>query len=437
MLVSWGQCRLQNTTGQLLACTDANLADASSANPSLTLAPPLYSAWLLNFNDSTLKPIFEPVEGVMISDLVSLQPRTLACVTTDTCPVDAVVPTSIDPAFGILDIRSVYDRDGAAAGLGNNASLNAIATANAANRPARFLRIEKVVPFGDPNLGDGFPKFDQGIALGNSVGYMRQILGYAPIEPDGSVRVMVPANVAFQITVLDANARALTNFPRHRSWLSVQPGEVLSCNGCHAPQGSQVVGPVNGRGRPWKSAGARTGAPICSWPSMRVMPPRSPTPAMAASPRFRYAPAPPWRRSWLAPPAVPTLPAPPMPRRRSAPDVIFNDAWGDGYRSQRARSLYTYSALTSNLPIAPSCQATWSGFCLSIINYPTIIDPLWSLARSTTALPQGGATCTNCHTATRTAGAGVRTAAAGRQPAARCRCQRQRHRTAAVLIHSW
>ena len=55
---------------------------------------------------------------------------------------------------------------------------------------------------------------------------MRQLLGYVPIEPDGSVRVMVPANVAFQITVLDANARALPDFPRHRSWLAVQPAGV-------------------------------------------------------------------------------------------------------------------------------------------------------------------------------------------------------------------
>ena len=73
------------------------------------------------------------------------------------------------------------------------------ASANA--RPARFLRIEKQVAFGDPQLGDGFPKFDQNIALSGSVGYMRQLLGYVPIEPDGSVRVMVPANVPFQITV--------------------------------------------------------------------------------------------------------------------------------------------------------------------------------------------------------------------------------------------
>ena len=37
---------------------------------------------------------------------------------------------------------------------------------------------------------------------------MREILGYAPVEPDGSVKVKIPANVAFAISVLDATAVA-------------------------------------------------------------------------------------------------------------------------------------------------------------------------------------------------------------------------------------
>ncbi|HEY5020823.1 MAG TPA: hypothetical protein VII17_07370, partial [Steroidobacteraceae bacterium] len=180
VLVSWGQCRLQDATGVIVACTADNLANANSGNASLTLAPPLYSAWLLNFNDSTLKPIFTPVEGQMISDMVSLEPRTIPCTTNVSCPIDSTVPAGFNPAYGVLDIRSVYDRDGVAAGLGANASLGAVATANAASRPARFLRIEKAVAFGDTRLKDGFPKFDRNIALNGSVDYMRQLLGYVP-----------------------------------------------------------------------------------------------------------------------------------------------------------------------------------------------------------------------------------------------------------------
>jgi hypothetical protein len=410
VLVSWGQCRLQNASGQLLVCSDANLADANSANPTVTLAPPLYSAWLLNFNDNTLKPIFEPVEGVMISDVVSLQPRTLACVTTNTCPVDAVVPATIDPAFGVLDIRSVYDRDGIAAGLGNNASLSAVATASAANRPARFLRIEKAVTFGDPDLGDGFPRFDRNIALGDSVGYMRQILGYTPIEPDGSVRVMVPANVAFQISVLDANARALTDFPRHRAWLSVQPGEVLSCNGCHTPQGSQVVGAANGLGTDVEVSGRSHGranlfvalnegdAATFSNTSNGTVATFSQCAGATMAQELAGATS-------CSNVAGASYAAAPI-----SPNVIFTDAWGNG-TGPNAPISYTYAALTTNLPIVPACQATWSGFCLSIINYPTIIDPLWRVDRPAgsngNGLPAIDAACTNCHTATRTGAGGA------------------------------
>lgn len=405
VLVSWGQCRLQNATGQIVACTAANLTNATSANPSLTLAPPLYSAWLLNFNDSTLKPIFQPVEGVMISDVVSLQARTLPCITTNTCPVDATVPSTIDPAFGILDIRSVYDRDGVAAGLGTNATLSAVATANAASRPARFLRIEKAVVFGDPNLNDGFPKFDQNIALNGSVGYMRQLLGYAPIEPDGSVRVMVPANVAFQITVLDANARALAGFPRHRSWLSVQPGEVLSCNGCHTPQPAQVVAASNGTGPPVEVSGRSHGRSDLFTALNEGDGATFTAAGNGTVATLTLCPGATMAQELVGATSCSNSPSASYGAAAIGGDVIFNDAWGDGNTNPtgpNAPIAYLYSLLTTNLPIVPSCQATWSGFCLSIINYPTIIDPLWSIARSTTALPNGGATCINCHTSTRT-----------------------------------
>ena len=36
---------------------------------------------------------------------------------------------------------------------------------------------------------------------------MREIIGYAPVEPDGSLRVQLPAGVPLAISVLDADAR--------------------------------------------------------------------------------------------------------------------------------------------------------------------------------------------------------------------------------------
>jgi hypothetical protein len=319
------------------------------------------------------------------------------------------VPSGFDPSYGIIDIRSVYDRDGLAVGDGQSAaltgsaSLGAVATASANARPARFLRIEKQVAFGDPQLGDGFPKFDQNIALSGSVGYMRQLLGYVPIEPDGSVRVMVPANVPFQITVLDANAQALPSFPRHTAWLTVRPSEVLSCNGCHMPQGSQVLanfagvigqttevsGRSHGRADLFTALNGGQGVTFNANGNGSVA-----TLVLCTG-------------DTMAEELVGTdCNANPYNAAAISENVVFNDAWGDGNTNPtgpNAAISYTYSALTTTLPIVPACQSVWSGFCLSIINYPTIIDPLWSVVRGSTAVnPLGANTCTNCHTSTRT-----------------------------------
>ena len=58
-----------------------------------------------------------------------------------------------------------------------------------------------------------------------------RFLGYAPVQPDGSVQIQVPANVPFTIDIVDANARRIT--AQHTSWLQVMPGETKTCNGCH------------------------------------------------------------------------------------------------------------------------------------------------------------------------------------------------------------
>ena len=69
-----------------------------------------------------------------------------------------------------------------------------------------------------------------GDAFGAS-NFMREIVGYAPVEPDGSVKIRVPADVAFSLQVLDANGRNIS--PNLNVWLQAIPGEVVQCNGCH------------------------------------------------------------------------------------------------------------------------------------------------------------------------------------------------------------
>ncbi|MDH4037236.1 MAG: hypothetical protein OEX18_08105 [Candidatus Krumholzibacteria bacterium] len=59
----------------------------------------------------------------------------------------------------------------------------------------------------------------------------RALLGFAPVQPDGSFRIRVPANTPVTFAPLDNLRRAFIN---KRTWLYVQPGEeITNCVGCH------------------------------------------------------------------------------------------------------------------------------------------------------------------------------------------------------------
>src|SRR5690606_40463592 len=87
---------------------------------------------------------------------------------------------------GVISIRSVYDIGGGA--TANSEALADPARTTADQRPARFLRVVKAVSIPDEDIVD----LDN-TAFGRSTQQgMKEIVGYAPIEPDGSVMVKVP-----------------------------------------------------------------------------------------------------------------------------------------------------------------------------------------------------------------------------------------------------
>ncbi len=347
VLVSWSQCRLLDTTGAIVPCTDDRLAD-----PNAQVAAPLYSAWLLSLADGTLKPVITPVENAMISDLVSLQPRAVPTFIADTPPALALAP---DLAVGILDIRSVYDWDGAPwSGLGGR-SIAQIAALPAAQRPARFLRIEKAVSIPDQDTLD----FDRGLAFGRAGNFMREILGYVPIEPDGSVRVKVPANVAFNVSVLDANARRI--FTPNRVWQQLRPSEIADCNGCYYAPTTTTSGGVTttlSHGRAGLFNSANAGGTTCPGETM----------AQQAS-------------GWNCGNSPYSAPTPNM-------NVAFNGApTGDADIDLR------YQDLTTLAPTRQSCLTGWLSGCRSTISYPLHIKQIWSADRGVGGLE----TCISCH----------------------------------------
>jgi hypothetical protein len=388
LLSTWTMCRLNDAAGRTLPCTPANLADAT-----LTPAPPLYGVWLYDPRDRTQRPVLQPVEGIRYTEVVSLAPRSPLPATI----LDAVAGVDYDPILaqedvGIINIKSVYDLDGADIAPGGFRSLIDPVLTTADERPARFLRIEKAVSLPDDDVRDFR---DTAFGAAGGLG-MREILGYAPIEPDGSVRIKVPAGVAFGVSVLDANGRRIS--PRHLNWLQLRAGEVLTCNGCHTPANAQPGGlPAISHGRRELFTLLNTGALTSAQPF-----PNS-NPAIAANQGETMAEA----RARVSCQTDCAALTPSV-------DVVYDDVWTDPVASGRAPDpsfAYRYAQLTTPVPLPPTsagCQSAWNALCRITIHYPDHIHPIWSVPRIVTdAMGNVVAdhTCTSCHSPADAAGA--------------------------------
>jgi len=385
MLSTWTMCRLNDDAGRTLPCTPANLADAT-----LVPAPPLYGVWLYDPRDMTQRPILQPVEGIRYTEVISLAPR----VPLPAVIIDAVPGVDYDPILaaenvGILNIKSVYDLDGADVAPGGYASLIDPVQTTADERPARFVRIEKAVGLPDDEVRDF-----RGTAFGAAGGLgMREILGYAPVEPDGSVQIKVPAGVPFGIGVLDVNGRRIS--PRHLNWLQLRAGEVLTCNGCHIPAGAQPGGlPAVSHGRRELFVAVNTGAATTGQPF-----PNS-NPAIFANQGESMAEA-------RARVSCQTDCA----AQKPSVDVLYEDVWTDPIAAGRAPDVpftYRYAQLTTPAPTSATCQSDWSALCRITIHYPVHVHPIWSVLRL--IVDANGAviadnTCISCHSPVDAAGA--------------------------------
>ena len=67
---------------------------------------------------------------------------------------------------------------------------------------------------------------------------IKRNLGTAPVEEDGSVIFKAPANTPISIQPLDKDGVAVQWM---RSWVTGQPGEIVSCIGCHENQNQTVI----------------------------------------------------------------------------------------------------------------------------------------------------------------------------------------------------
>lgn len=383
LLVSWSQCQVMDP--QLLIpqpCTATLLEQGAE------LAPPIYGLWIYDTQAKTQLPVKLPEEFIMFTDAVVITAR------------DEDTDSSITPdaelaaeQLGQVHIRSVYDIDGLDTTAQGIAAMADPLQTSAAERPVRFIRIVKNVPMPDDDVLD----FDNDIFGRSTRQGMRDIVGYVPVEPDGSAMFQVPADMPVMFDLLDLNGRRIGT--RHENWFYVRPGEQRECTGCHA-RNSEL--PHGRRDAEAPSAWAGSdGAPFANSRLLDSFGTAEADPNVGETMAQYYA--------RINGARVPSM------------DIIFSDEWTDTDLSTAAADInMRYLAVQSTVnrnPADPNCAAldvsqnwapptacsatgSWDFLCRTTINYIEHIQPLWEADRR--SCDDAGNliandTCTACH----------------------------------------
>jgi hypothetical protein len=222
LLVTWSDCRVLDEEADDIE--EARALPCNLQRDNEEPAPPLYGGWLYDPAADTQRPVVIPEEGFVISELVAAEPRDFSAL----LPLpDSYNSELAEQGKGQLLIDSVYDVDGTDDSPQGIQQHRRPGSPAFAARPARFLRFYQPVPVPDDEVFE-IPAFAAGAAGGLN---FREILGYVPVEPDGSVTAAIPADRPLGFDVLDERGRKLDG--GHNYWLQVGAGEVLRCSGCH------------------------------------------------------------------------------------------------------------------------------------------------------------------------------------------------------------
>ncbi len=358
ILYSWSQCRLfaplenveepTDDTEQpaierkIAPCTIDNIADEA-----FELAPPVYGLWMFDPAENTQLSLGLPVTDKVVSEVVAMETKPFPANPSTT--IDRTATSLIDSGLGVLHIKSVYDVDGEDTSPFGLTITSDPSQISASDRPARFLRVVKSVSIPDDDTLD----FDNG-AFGRSRGQlMREILGYTPIQPDGSVEVAIPANVPFAISVVDASGKRISQ--RHNNWLQLMPGEQKSCIGCHTAESEAPHGRESAQ-----AASINLGAPNTGqgFPGAN--------PALFADLGDTMA------QTYTRVVGLPML----------SPNIAFEDVWVNSDSQLPEPSFeFAYADLETPLPISQSCAQSWTSVCRAVINYPDHIAPIFEKDR--------------------------------------------------------
>lgn len=367
-LLSLDLCRVV-VNDLILACSQ--LTDEQKIDETIVNAEAAYELWLYNQAENTQQLVAKPSStGKMLTEALILQPSDI----NNTFIADKVVGNELDTELfneqaAALHIRSVYDFDGIDTTDNGIDILKDPLLTTAAERPARFIRIIRGVPMPSDEvrqvLNTDFGRSNQQL--------MREIIGYSAIQPDGSVKIKVPANVPLALSILDENGQRIGG--RHSQWITIKAGETLTCNGCHTSNSIQPHGRSEAEPNSINNGAISGGFPYPNT-SNNIIPDSGQTMAEADE-----------QANGLA---------------ELSSDLIYRDIWSDSAISALNPTLdYLYSLLQTPVPNGNDCFTNWLAYCRIQINYEEHIAPLWVLDRQefnevSNELIQDN-TCVSCH----------------------------------------
>jgi len=379
-----------NRSGNVVGDSNAVTVDVSDVFPlpcnnetvgseSLVEADPLYGLWVYDPINNTQAPVDIAESDQMVTEAVILEPLTLQA-GFDSRLQDEERAGIRNEGVGVVHIHSVYDLDGADstdAGFRNIADPSITPTDE---RPARFLRVMKSVPLPSRDIYD----FNLGVADGARNFKMKDLIGYVPIEPDGSVMFKAPADIPLIFAVTDARGRRISS--RHENWFALQAGEVRQCVGCHTDE-SQVSHGTFERGPMPLNNGALSSV---AFPNTQLIdssdpanPVPQPAPQMGETMAQYYARVNSDTNSLFDGARTPSV------------NLFFIDQWTADPSNSGTPIDVSYNGLTTDIPLAnTACINNWNPLCRVTINYPDHIEPLWSAPR---VIGNTDFTCTTCH----------------------------------------
>jgi hypothetical protein len=382
MLVSKSTCQV-DVNGVTRPCIDEYLNDPAAVEIS-----PAYSIWIYDMDVDTQKPIVLAEAGKVITDVIALENRTRAPVIFDKSLLGELDSGWETEVVGVVNIKSVYDvsdpvfngcffTECAPVGLGITSVQDFADPVNstAAQRPARFVRFIRSVGIPDPDdptLVNPPDLENEAFGPQRNRG-MREIVGYAPVEPDGSVKVKVPAYVPLAVEVLDGEGRRIG--PSHENWFQVQPGDMLTCVGCHDVNNGGSPPEIHARSD-GEAPSINSGLPASGIFDNTLIPGSVPASPYTGTPGQTMAEV---RFDSLAVANQPKLSA----------DLIFRDYWTDpGISTPDPDIDYLYANLNAGMlrPTNTFCAPNWLYNCRVTINYPPHIHAIFQLDRGVDAI---------------------------------------------------